>query len=323
MRGIFVVCLSIVINSSFSQNLVPNGDFESYSSCPEEWSEFFKATPWFEPNEIVNADYLNVCSTNNHVDIPNNYFGNQTALSGSGYAGIFVVYILSSGLRPNSGREYLEVELLEELERGETYCVQFYVSLSDRSYYGIDALGAYLSKDSVLYISDIGEVLLLNNQVSNGSGNTIMDTNMWVPIFGEYEAIGGEKFITIGNFKTDSSTVKEFSSNTGGANFQNGSYYYIDDVSVTKGNCLLGIDEKKEDAEFSISPNPAKSSVIIKTKNNLKGEIRLIDVFGNTLSEFSSQKNETEIDISNLPASVYYIYFKTEKGISVQKFIKL
>ncbi len=327
MRLVNIIVLLGFLNQVYGQNLVPNGDFEDYSLCPGYATEIFKATPWFQPNIIwgntINSsstDYFNSCATG-ISDVPSNAVGHQSALSGGGYAGIIFVCILDNGIRPNSNREYLEVELTEELERGERYCVEFYVSLAEDSYYGVDAISVYFSSDSVLYSSQEHENLHLEPQISNIDSNVILDVNTWIPVFGEYEAAGGEKFITIGNFKPDSLTLRETSPAYSGS-IADMAYYYIDNVSVTKGNCLLSIDDNKQ-LEFSIFPNPATSSIAIKTTDDLGGEIRLIDIFGNTLSEFSFRGNEIEVDVSNLTPSVYYLFCKTEKGSSVKKFVKM
>src|SRR4030095_12505204 len=84
-----VFCLSL-ISFCLSQNLVPNHDFEIYTNCPTNFGQggSLPCTPW-QNGSLGTSDYFNECSTGN-VDVPNNWFGHQDALSGVGYTGIIV-----------------------------------------------------------------------------------------------------------------------------------------------------------------------------------------------------------------------------------------
>ena len=75
------------------------------------------------------------------------------------------------------------------------------------------------------------EVLEFVPQIENPSGKYISNRDYWVAIEGIYEAQGGEKFITIGNFNNDFST--NYIMMDGKSDF-NYAYYYIDDVSVVE-----------------------------------------------------------------------------------------
>ena len=84
--------------------------------------------------------------------------------------------------------------------KNEEYCVRFYLSCSDNAKYSIDAFGAYFSINPVFYTDPNYNVLPLQPQVENPTGNFITDTANWVLISGSFIASGGEKYITIGNF---------------------------------------------------------------------------------------------------------------------------
>src|SRR5690606_33931533 len=74
----------------------------------------------------------------------------------------------------------------------------------------------------------------LNPQVGNPVGNIIQDTLGWTLIQGKYTAIGSEKYILIGNFRSDSGTNKVFVNPTHSpAEF---AQYLIDYVSIIESD---------------------------------------------------------------------------------------
>ncbi len=115
------------------------------------------------------------------------------------------------------------------LKPGKKYCVTYYLSLADTCIYGVSSLGVYFSVDTPKYNGSGTDVLNYTPQVTNLSNNFILDKINWVPMTGEYTAVGGEQFITIGNFNDDANTVTQTA--VGGT--QPWAYYYIDDVFVT------------------------------------------------------------------------------------------
>src|SRR6188472_2101874 len=104
-------------STSLSQvNLVPNHDFEIYTFCPTNFGQggTLPCTPWQNGSQGT-SDYLNECSNSFNVDVPDNWFGHQDALSGAGYAGIIVRW------GAFTWREYLQVQLTQQLTAGLDY----------------------------------------------------------------------------------------------------------------------------------------------------------------------------------------------------------
>jgi hypothetical protein len=70
-----------------AQNLVPNGDFEQYHSCPTFHSQLDSALYWFNPGLYLpgnsTPDYYNACGSP-PASVPDNFCGSQNALSGAG-----------------------------------------------------------------------------------------------------------------------------------------------------------------------------------------------------------------------------------------------
>jgi hypothetical protein len=61
----FVLC----INYLYTQNLVQNPNFETYSTCPTGASEVIKAIPWRDPTG-TSSDYFNACASG-YANVPN------------------------------------------------------------------------------------------------------------------------------------------------------------------------------------------------------------------------------------------------------------
>jgi gliding motility-associated-like protein len=202
-------------------NLVPNWSFEDTISCPQaQGFTFFSYTPpWFSPNKNT-PDIYNTCSTDNHASVPsyNGGSGFQYAKTGNGFAGL-------ATFDGSNHKEYLSIKLTENLKGGEKYCISFYVNFLNNSYFAIDAIGAYLSSDS-MFLNNYSTIHV-QPQVENPIGNVMIDTLNWTLISGDYIALGGEQYITIGDFKDD--TLNTVDTIPSGVEI---SYYNLDDVSV-------------------------------------------------------------------------------------------
>lgn len=225
----FIILFFLIINSrsSIAQNLVPNGSFEDITQCPWAQMQLDFAYPWTTPQGLGCAIPGSgiICGSSELWHSCSATWGpiyQKPRNNGKGYAGCFFF------LHPTyPGNEYIEVELKDSLINGKTYCVNFYVSLIKLAGYATSEMSVCFTKkiisDTTYFpLSKFGYIPQVNN--SNG---IIKDTANWVLISGSYTSQGGEKFITIGNFKSDSVSNYEF------VNYgQFPANYFIDDVSV-------------------------------------------------------------------------------------------
>ncbi len=93
------------------------------------------------------------------------------------------------------------------LQAGKTYCVKFYFNITNTSPYGMDGFGAYFGGVTMDTITQCRMPLtFINPQIQNPNGNIITDTLNWVPVTGTFVAVGNEKYMLIGNFKSDLAT---------------------------------------------------------------------------------------------------------------------
>jgi hypothetical protein len=225
-----VILISIIIQAKliFAQgNLVLNPSFEINIGCPTSNGQFYKVVDWKNPNG-GSPEYFDSCGAS-IVQVPNNYWGSQVPFEGSGYAGLTVYY--------GTYYEYLQTKLTDSLERNQIYCVSYYVSRSGHYYHASIAPQAYFSNDSIS--SSTPSRFNYTPQIVDW--NIIYDTTNWVLIRGEYQALGGEKYLTLGNFFTAANTPLDSTATNPPSN--PGSYYYVDNVSVVlKINAQAGDD---------------------------------------------------------------------------------
>ena len=276
------------------QNLVPNGDFEMYSTCPTGYSQITSALNWFNPAVFPGAggspDYYNQCAAlNSYVNVPNMVSGYQFAHSGGAFAGIGLWY--SWGL----AREYIEVNLTSTLIANSCYHFEMYVNLADICKYTTNNIGVYFSDTLIGGINNAINLPFIP-QINNISGNN-PDTLNWILITGDYNAIGGENFLIIGNFENNLNTDTIMINNSGNPTQV---YFYIDDVSLT---ICTGINELNEE-DFDIYPNPVKNELNVHIANNELTEIILYDITSKKVLE-QKFKNSAVLNTSQLSSGMY------------------
>ncbi len=232
--GLLVLVFFFIVAPFYGQdNLVFNGDFEDYSSCPASFSvpsengyEIEKCIGW-GPATWATSDYLNVCGGLD-VRIPENYFGKQKPFSGNGYLGGYFAYYTNDTVTDGMWWEYIQGRFKSPLEHNKTYLISMEVSLADNSELMISELGIYFSDSS--FSLPTSSALNFIPQCVFYNPDYYSDTLNWVHLETFYTSSGGEKYLTIGNFRNNMTTDtlrRKNSSKTG-----SGSYFYIDNVAA-------------------------------------------------------------------------------------------
>jgi len=214
--------INYVLNYSFEKDTLCSG----ISNCPNPNNKWYYRN-WYCPSGAFIDWFSFPCFGSSATQgVPQNLTGYQYARTGQCYAGIvtdsenaigYITGTLSDSLRPN-----------------KKYCVTFYVSLSDSDWWATNSIGAYFSNDSIC-VGKTYNVLPYTPQIENPATNFLTNKVDWVSISGEFQASGGEIFITIGDFykttlgKMDSVGHGGFVS---GENSEVQADYYVDDVYV-------------------------------------------------------------------------------------------
>ena len=302
MRIKLLILFVFISLSGFSQNLVLNPSFEDTLPCNQiNNPPSLTCYPWFMPTN-GSTDYFTqnaTCGVDGFV--PVNMFGYQYARTGIAYCGLGVWS--RSQLIPHY-REYLEGILMDTLNIGHTYCVSFYVVNANKTRFFSSDIQLYFSQDSAInYMTNY--VMNFTPQITNNNG-IIYDTLNWTQVSGTYIAGGGEKFITIGNFKDDNTIILDSNTYANDPSV----YFYIDDVSVV--DCTVGINEiESYKNKIQLMPNPATNKVDYYNELN-KGETGKVIIYSKIGIEISSRQlqegvNNFSFDLTRITPGVYIV----------------
>jgi hypothetical protein len=313
--GVAAFLSTIPIQNCVAQNLIPNHSFEEHTSCPHSLYEFdTKVIDWYVPTP-PQPDYYNACDTfppPNLAGVPINQMGFQYPRTGSGYAGL-LLYVDS--LNPVSffnRREYIAVRLHEPLVADTIYCGEFYVSLC--GYFGecvVANVGMYFSVDSVY--DSASDTLNRIPQIASDPSVLLTDTSNWMQVGGEFQALGGEQYLVIGNFLANALTYHT-SPNSPDSNI---AFYYIDDVSVMKCS-QVGLSSNAlvvNQRQIDVYPNPANNALNVKYNVNSKVVLHLLNSLGQLVQSSTSEPDshqgistgsvQATLDVSRLPNGLY------------------
>lgn len=225
------------------ENILPDPSFECYKECPSSINvkELYQLEYWIQSSGT--PDYYNSCSI--IMNVPKNVMGQQDALSGHGYVGM---YLFDKG----NYREFLTAKFDEPMIKERWYVIKLWAALSENSGLCTDAFEFVIGKNR----PDIDSTDLekIKPQVINSPGN-YADSYDWKMICGLYLAEGGEQYITMGNFKNNSNTPLKIVNKEAGEF----SYYFIDNFTVESLNdsnmsdCGAGIPLLTQNEEDLVS----------------------------------------------------------------------
>lgn len=213
--GLWLLLVLIVIQVK-GQNLVPNGDFESYNVCPDRVNVFNGYVSNWVQHMSFAGEFYHKCDYWSQGNFPprNNSLGNCSVTT----------YRKNSNALP---RTYLSNRLIRPLEPNEIIYISYWVrNWSPRSYY-VEDYQVYFSDTAVTQQPEANEWWIeLPAQVS-WTGGIVRDSGYYVPITGCYVAEGGEEYICMGNFiPPDQMRVDSMHP------FPQGNFFALDDVKM-------------------------------------------------------------------------------------------
>ena len=225
--------MSIKSYAQLNEKFIQKEGFEDCFPCNIEaklpFCKSWEDTPWSHVFLYSNC--------NNQI--PQNPQGFQFAHEGSSYAGVLLLrdirhqYFKEGGNKTTFHmREYLRLKLQAPLVEGKTYSFSCYVSLSDKSAFGIGHLSIDVSQSRIKPAYKFYSSLRSSKPIPLKGKYSIDNRVDWVKIGAQFTARGKERFITVGLFSNEikysyyKKLIKNSPSNT------NGCFYYIDDVEI-------------------------------------------------------------------------------------------
>lgn len=234
-----ITCLFGQPTEEIRKNLVPNGSFENYR---KKSGSIRQAIPW---TQIASVDYY-------QEPISNDTSSQKGAYSGDCYIGLRF---------QKKYKEFAQVKLADALRRGAVYEFEMHIRLAFWSNASLKSFGALFSKGGYKNKKDASKTGIIDSVCKKGS---LINGYQWFKISGKYQADGGEKYITIGNFETN---IKKdmVRMNIFKLGFKE-AYYFIDDISLIKAKEV--VEKVKVEIVGSFSINEEDS--VLEVKNNIK-----------------------------------------------------
>lgn len=93
-------------------------------------------------------------------------------------------------------------------------------------------------------------------------------------------------------------------------------------LSETVNYTTTGIEEITAD-DYHVFPNPTKDFITIENKQNKAAIFLILDARGQKILELSSRTSPVVLDISHMPAGLYYLHILGQNGRVVKKITKL
>ncbi len=295
-----------MVSHALAQNLVPNPSFEDTLDCFDHFGAPEAAFPWFTPTYCT-PDYYTPNSNCGYPSL-NNPSGFQLPHSGVAY---MAGYQWSGNFR-----DYFGIRLDSTLQSNVKYKAGFYVSRAEKFKYAIDKIGIYFSADTAGFYGNLCEQLYFTPQVENASGNILSDTANWTLITQTFLAVGGEQFLTIGNFRDSANTTVVIADSNA---LYYGAYYYIDDVFVYRcDTCsITSLNNPSSKPTISVFPNPMNESSVLRfisTQEFLK-TIYVIDLNGIIKEKITIPNIEVDYRVElkrrGLSQGIYFLKIET------------
>lgn len=229
MRRLLFLAALALSGSTFAQNLIPNPGFESVGTAPCSWitttSGFVAAiNNWTMPSDgstDIFSTYVATTCYGHNLSTNASRVGQQTPHGGNVQSAL-LTYGAGCGSLPNY-REYLQATLTSPMISGQSYDIEFWLSMGDESQTATNNFGVHFRSGS--YYSATCFVIPLTPQF-NHTG-IVNNKTGWVQISGTVTATANWTHAIFGNFFSNAATTTQA---VGGSSAN--SRYYIDDVVV-------------------------------------------------------------------------------------------
>lgn len=223
---VMMIAIMLTYGTGNAQNLVQNPSFEETEKIDNRWSGTFmkfnrKIKYWDSPTQgspdILHVNFLDKMFPKR----PNVDLSKHSPRTGDVMIGIKAYGCASKTLHC---KEYLQIKLLEPLEKGVQYSFEFWISPINSSIkvnsFGIAVSPTRLQEYNVSSLLDIEAIGVSDKIIDN-------DEVEWQRISGVFEAEEAAEYLLIGNFYSDDLIEAKVEEN--GIDY---AYYLIDDVSL-------------------------------------------------------------------------------------------
>ena len=294
-----------LVNSTWAQNLLDNGGFESNGSFPTNVMQSDLCTGWSKCNQGGGGspDYFHI-NGSGLVQLPNSFYATISPHGGSAIMGLITYHGLSTNFR-----EYLSHALNSPLVVGATYNVQFYLSngMYNGNYGGCGSnhFGMAFSTNQCQQIGTSP----MDFMIPQYSDNAIFYHSDWQQVNFSFIADSAFQYLTIGNFTSNANTLIQ--------NVENSpteiAYFFVDDIQVVRAEETTGV-ESQEKSTTSFLFCLEKNQLTCMGIDDADNDLIISDALGRFVFEKKHLSNG-KIDLSNLPSQHYFYRFANENNL--------
>jgi len=306
------VCITILLltcSNITAQNLVPNGDFESYSQLPTSAAQYYLCTGWSNCGGFGSPDYFHLNGTGN-AQLPNPFPSTVYPHGGSAIMGL-ALYDFSY---PDF-REYISQQLIAPLTIGETYQVSFYVTNGTTPiYYGGSGCDNFSVAFSTVLLSQTNPLII--NFTPQYIYNGFLYNNSWQQVTFNFTADSAYQYITFGSFVNDAvQQLQPFDT----ALVVHSATYFIDDIHL---ELSTGIEPLSLENDITVFPTLFTDMLNVRTDNYSPCEIILYDISSRILLQ-QIFINSISLNTSQLQNGIYLYEIRNQiEVISKGKVLK-
>ena len=303
MKKILSLCiLLLILRNAFCQNLVPNGDFETYSQLPQGAGYYYYANGWDNCGGFGSPDYFHI-NGNGAAQLPNAFPATVMPHTGSAIMG-FGLYDIGY---PDF-REYLSRQLLLPLVIGQSYQLSFYVTNGtppiNYGGSGIDHFSVAFSTTPLVQSSP-----LIINFTPQYIYSGFLYNNNWQQVTFNFTADSAYQYITFGSFVDD--LTQQLQPYDSALSFSE-AYYFLDDINleITTGITYYNNNENR----ISVSPTLFSEKLYIKSDASASYEVILYSV---SLEKLVHAKFNSSITMNTaqLAKGIYFYEVRNNSGV--------
>ncbi len=301
---LFLVCWSIQA-MSWSQNLIENGDFESYSALPTNVMQSSLCNGWSKCNQGGGGtpDYFHT-NGSGLVHLPNTFYATVQPHSGNAIMGIIAYHGVSVDYR-----EYIAHAFSAPLIVGQTYELTYFVSN-----------GVYNGNYGGSACNNLAVAFTIGEPYQNGTSpmsfispqcvqtSLLYDTS-WTQLNYTFVADSSYEHIVIGNFKSNANTQIQ--------NIENNpidiTYFFIDDVSLVRITSDVGFASSNLNGMMCYVDRE-RQSLHISCPNGHSNKFIVTNATGEWILEKTIDQDE-EMNMGYWPKGMYFYRFMDEETL--------